>query len=75
MRYLKKIDYYHEKDPELLEKELILSDVKTIDGIPTPMKMVMYNKLDNTKTSMSFKELAYDVNLPDNLFTEMGMKK
>jgi outer membrane lipoprotein-sorting protein len=69
------IDYYHEKDPELLEKELILSDVKTIDGIPTPMKMVMYNKLDNTKTSMSFRELTYDVDLPDGLFTEMGMKK
>jgi outer membrane lipoprotein-sorting protein len=69
------IDYYHEKDPGLLEKELVLADIKTIDGIPTPMKMVMYNKLDNTKTSMSFRELTYDVNLPDNLFTEMGMKK
>ncbi len=69
------IDYYHEKDPELLEKELILSDVKTIDGIPTPMKMVMYNKLDNTETSMNFRELTYDVDLPDDLFTEMGMKK
>jgi outer membrane lipoprotein-sorting protein len=69
------IDYYHEKDRELLEKELVLSDVKVVDGIPTPMKMVMYNKLDNTKTSMGFRELTYDVNLPDNLFTEMGMKK
>ncbi len=69
------IDYYHEKDPDLLEKELVLTEVKTIDGIPTPMKMVMYNKLDNTKTSMEFKELTYNVDLPDNLFTEMGMKK
>ncbi len=69
------IDYYHEKDPELLEKELILSDVKTIDGIPTPMKMVMYNKLDGTKTSMEFRKMTYNVDLPDNLFTEMGMKK
>jgi outer membrane lipoprotein-sorting protein len=69
------IRYYHEKDSELLEKELILSDIKTIDGIPTPMKMVMYNKLDDTKTSMKFKELTYKVDLPDNLFTEMGMKK
>jgi len=69
------ISYYHEKDPELLEKELVLSDVKIIDGIPTPMEMIMYNKLDNTKTSMKFRELTYDVNLPDNLFTEMGMKK
>jgi outer membrane lipoprotein-sorting protein len=69
------IAYYHEKDRDLLEKELVLSDVKVIDEIPTPMKMVMYNKLDNTKTSMGFRELTYDVDLPDNLFTEMGMKK
>ena len=69
------IDYYHEKDPKLLEKELVLSDIKMIDDIPTPMKMVMYNKLDDTKTTMEFKELTYDVDLPDGLFTEMGMKK
>jgi len=69
------ISYYHEKDKNLLEKELVLSDVQTIDGIPAPMEMVMYNKLDDTKTTMRFRELAYDVNLSDNLFTEMGMKK
>jgi len=69
------ISYYYEKDRDLLEKELVLSDVKTIDGIPTSMKMVMYNRLDNTKTSMKFRELTYDVNLSDDLFTEMGMKK
>jgi hypothetical protein len=49
--------------------------MEIVDGIPTPMKMVMYNRLDNTKTSMITKEVAYDVDLPDNLFTEMGMKK
>jgi hypothetical protein len=69
------ISYYHEKDSTLLEKELFLSDMEIVDGIPTPMKMVMYNRLDNTKTSMITKEVAYDVDLPDNLFTEMGMKK
>ena len=69
------IKYYHEQDKELLEKELVLSDVKTIDGIPTPMRMVMHNKLDDTKTSMEFIEVTYDVNLPDDIFTEMGMKR
>lgn len=69
------ISYYHEKDENLLEKELILSDVRIIDGIPTPMDMIMYNKLDDTKTAMSFKEINYDVDLSDNLFTEMGMKR
>jgi outer membrane lipoprotein-sorting protein len=69
------ISYYHDKDANLLEKELLLSDVRTIDDIPTAMKMVMYNRLDDTKTTMEFKELTYDVDLSDNLFTEMGMKK
>ena len=69
------ISYYHDKDSSLLEKELFLSDVEMIDRIPTPMKMVMYNRLDDTKTSMSTREVTYDVDLPDNLFTEMGMKK
>jgi outer membrane lipoprotein-sorting protein len=69
------ISYYHEKDSTLLEKELYVSEVKTIDGIPTPMEMVMYNRLDNTKTSMKTKEVTYDVDLPDDMFTEMGMKR
>ena len=69
------ISYYHEKDSTLLEKELFLNDVEIIDDIPTPMNMVMYNRLDNTKTSMGTREVVYDVELPDNLFTEMGMKK
>ena len=68
------MSYYHEKDSGLLEKELFVSEVKTIDGIPTPMKMVMYNRLDNTKTSMGAREVTYDVDLPDNLIKEMGMK-
>jgi outer membrane lipoprotein-sorting protein len=69
------MSYYHEKDPDLLEKELVVTEVKIIDDIPTPMKMVMYNRLDNTRTSMGIREVTYDVDLPDNLFTEMGMKK
>lgn len=69
------IDYYHDVDPELWEKELVCSGIELIDGIYTPMKIVMYNKLDNTHTSMEFIEIRYDVDLPDNLFTEMGMQK
>jgi outer membrane lipoprotein-sorting protein len=69
------IDYYHEDDPELREKQLILRDIRIIDGIPTPMEYTMYNKLDNTKTHMEIIEVDYNVDLPDNLFTEEGMKQ
>jgi len=69
------IDYYHDDDPELWEKQLICSDVQLIDDIYTPMKCTMYNKLDDTKTSMEIIEIEYQVELPDDLFTEMGMQR
>jgi outer membrane lipoprotein-sorting protein len=69
------IDYFHEDDPDLREKQLILRDIQLIDGIHTPMQYTMYNKLDDTKTNMEILEVNYDVNLPDNLFTEEGMKQ
>ena len=69
------IDYYHEDDPQLWEKQLVCSGIQLIDGIYTPMKFVMYNKLDNTQTSMEIIEVTYKVDLQDNLFTEQGMQK
>lgn len=69
------IDYYHEDDPELMEKQLVCSDIQLIDGIYTPMKFIMYNKLDNTQTSMEIIEVSYQIELPDDLFTEQGMQQ
>ncbi len=69
------IDYYHDDNPELWEKRLVCSDIKIIDDIPTPLKYIMYNKLDDTSTSMDILDIKYDVGLEDSLFTERGMKK
>lgn len=69
------IDYYHDEDPELREKQLVTGDVRLVDGIYTPMKVVMYNKIDNTHTTMEIDDVTYKVDLPDDLFTEMGMKQ
>lgn len=69
------IDYYHDDDPQLWKKQLIIYDIKFIENIHTPMKYVMYNKLDNTHTSMEILEITYQVDLPDDLFTEQGMQK
>ena len=69
------IDYYHDDDPELWEKQLICSNIQLIDDIYTPTKCIMYNKLDNTQTSMEIIEAHYDVELTDDLFTEMGMQQ
>lgn len=69
------IHYYHDRDPQLWEKELVCSDVRVVDGIPTPFKFSMHNRLEGTSTSMETVEMRYDVDLPDDLFTEMGMQK
>ena len=69
------IDYYDEDDPTLLEKRLVQSDIRVIDDIPTAMKMVMYNKNDNTQTEMELLEIKYNVTLDDSMFTERELKK
>jgi len=69
------VDYYHEDDPELWEKQLVCHDVQLIEDIYTPMDCIMYNKLDNTYTKMEIIDINYGVELSDDLFTEMGMQR
>lgn len=69
------IDYYDEKNPDRLLKTLVQYDIQEIDGIPTGKKMVMYNKQDNTQTSMEMIEVKYNTELNDGMFTERGLKK
>ncbi len=68
------IDYYDEDDPEYHLKRLVCSEVKEIDGVPTATKIVMHNKEDNTQTLMEIVEMKLGVELPDNMFTERGLK-
>lgn len=69
------IDYYAENDPGCLEKTMMASGFKVIDGIPTAMKVVMLNKNDNTQTEMELLEVKYDISLGDDMFTERSLKK
>ncbi|MFC1565123.1 outer membrane lipoprotein-sorting protein [candidate division KSB1 bacterium] len=69
------IEYYDEKDTERLTKTLTQSNMKTIDGVPTPMNMVMHNHLDNSSTSQELLEIRYNIELDDDMFTERGLKK
>ena len=69
------IDYYDAENPKLLLKTLIQYDIKNIDGIPTATKMVMYNKLEDSQTSIEMLEIKYNIELDDSLFTERYLKK
>jgi len=69
------IDYYDEDHPDKLLKELVQRDIRIIQDIPTAMKMIMFNRQDNTKTEMEFLEVQYNISLDDGMFTERGLKK
>jgi len=69
------IDYYDVENPELLLKTLIQYDIKEINGIPTATKMVMYNKQENSQTSIEMLEIKYNVELDDSLFTERNLQR
>ena len=69
------IDYYADKDPERRVKRLVASDIRTIDDIPTAMKMVMFNHEDNTQTEMEMLEVKHNLDLDDSMFTERALKK
>lgn len=69
------IDYYDEDDPELRLKRLVQSNFNTIDGVPTAMKSIMFNQLDDTQTEIELLEIKYNIPLEDDLFTERNLKK
>jgi len=67
------IDYYDEKN--VFTKALYLQDIRAIEGILTPMKMIMKNNLDNTETVMEYVNITYDVEFDKDFFTERNLKK
>ncbi len=70
-----RVDYYDENQPDRKIKTLEQSDIQVIDQIPTAMKMVMINDLDNSQTRMEMLEVKYNLPLKDEMFTERGMKE
>ncbi len=67
------IDYYDEND--VFTKTLFLQDVRTVEGILTPMKMVMKNNLDKTETVMKYVNITYDIEFEKGFFSERNLKK
>ena len=69
------IDFYDEDEPGRRIKQLVQSDIEIIGGVPTAKRMIMYNKLDNTNTTILLHEVKYNLPLEDSMFTERGLKK
>lgn len=68
-------DYYDEDNPELVLKRLFLKDYQIIQGVPTPMTMIMKNMQDNSESVTKYNSIEYEVDLKDNMFTERGLRQ
>jgi len=69
------IDYYGDKNPDLWVKRMVQKDIRIIDEIPTAMKIVMYNKKDNTKTVIEMISVKYNLEISDKMFSERSLSK
>ena len=78
--YLQKSDYYPVKI-EYFEKSgshlktLFLSEIKSVENIPTARVMEMVNHIEGTRTIMETIAITYDISFPDDFFTESNMRK
>ena len=55
-------------------RQMTVLQVKDIDGIPTVMKSRISNLSNNTYTEMQFRNIKYNLGLPDNIFSERSMR-
>jgi len=65
------IDYFDRENKRL--KILHLEDIRSIQGIPTPMIMRMENLQDRTETAMHYIEVDYGVELDASFFNERNL--
>jgi hypothetical protein len=81
-RYTVKIDkanflpiettYFDQSDQAI--RKMTVQQVKDIDGIPTVMKSRITNLSNNSYTEMQFRNVKYNLGLPDNIFSERSMR-
>ncbi|MBC8257225.1 MAG: outer membrane lipoprotein-sorting protein [Candidatus Marinimicrobia bacterium] len=77
--YVNKLNYYPDRmlyyQNGVHLKTLNFQDVKKIQGIPTAMRMLMENHLEDSKTTIRILEMEYNVIFDREFFTERNLKK
>ena len=59
---------YYALNGELWKMETF-EDVSVIDGVPTPLKIKMKDVEDDTSTELTLREVDYDADIPDAIFS------
>ncbi|MBA6414659.1 outer membrane lipoprotein-sorting protein [Colwellia sp. 6M3] len=64
---------YFDKNNQAIRKMTVLQ-VQDIDGIATVMKSRITNLSNSSYTEMQFRNVKYNLGLPDNIFSERSMR-
>ncbi len=67
-----KIDYYQDKD---IYRSGVFSDVRIIDGIPTPFKIDMENRKTGHRTALTIQSIKYHTQFSDDLFSQRSLER
>ncbi len=67
-----KIDYYQEKE---LYRTGMFTDIRIIDGIPTPFKLDMENKKTGHRTELTIEGIQYHTHFSDDLFSQRSLER
>jgi hypothetical protein len=67
-----KIAYYQEKEQY---RTGAFTDIRIIDGIPTPFKLDMENKKTGHRTELTVESIQYHTHFPDDLFSQRSLER
>jgi outer membrane lipoprotein-sorting protein len=67
-----KIEYYQGNE---IYRTGEFTDVRIIDGIPTPFKIYMDNKKTNHRTELTIESIQYQTRFSDDLFSERSLER
>jgi outer membrane lipoprotein-sorting protein len=67
-----KIDYYQDN---AIYRTGVFTDIRIIDGIPTPFKMIMENKKTNHRTELAVESIKYHTQFADDLFSQRSLER
>lgn len=69
-----KIEAYDKKDDKLLKK-IVFVEVKEIEGILNPIKIVVENEKESTKTLLIINNIKINSGIKDEIFTIQNLEK
>ena len=67
-----KIEYYQDND---IYRAGVFTDVRMIDGLPTPLRIEMENRKTKHRTEFTLDKVQYHTHFPDDLFTQRSLER